>query len=96
VGRPLDGRRIVANKLLPGLADRYLARTGFDSQKTDEPVAADRPSKLHEPVDGLHAIHGDFGDRAIDVIAQTWLTERRPWLAGALAAGLAAAARLRR
>jgi NAD(P)-dependent dehydrogenase (short-subunit alcohol dehydrogenase family) len=87
---------IVANKLLPGLADRYLARTGFDSQQTDEPVAADRPSNLYEPVVGLHATHGDFDDRAIDASVQTWLAERRPWLAGAVAAGLAAAARLRR
>jgi NAD(P)-dependent dehydrogenase (short-subunit alcohol dehydrogenase family) len=38
----------VANDF-PGLADRYMEKSTFDSQKTDKPVG-DRPSNLHEPV----------------------------------------------
>jgi NAD(P)-dependent dehydrogenase (short-subunit alcohol dehydrogenase family) len=38
----------VANDF-PRLADRYMERTTFDSQKTDKPVG-DRPSNLYEPV----------------------------------------------
>jgi len=29
---------IVSNKVAPGLLDRYLGRTGYESQQTDEPA----------------------------------------------------------
>src|ERR671924_421859 len=41
---------VLGNKLAAGLGDRYLARTGYDSQQTDEPIAADREDNLFEPV----------------------------------------------
>src|SRR3954452_14278087 len=41
---------LAANAILPGLLDRYLARTGFSSQQTDEPQDPDRPANLWEPV----------------------------------------------
>src|SRR5438105_3792296 len=53
-------KAIVGNKLVPRLADRYLARTGFDSQQTDEPVDADRPDNLFEPAPGAYGAHGIF------------------------------------
>lgn len=34
---------IYANRVAPGLLDRYLGRTGYDSQQHDEPVDPDRP-----------------------------------------------------
>jgi hypothetical protein len=55
-----------ANKFAPGLADRYLARTGYDSQQTDEPRDPNRPHNLWEPVSGDHGAHGAFDDRARD------------------------------
>jgi hypothetical protein len=36
---------ILANKLAPGVLDRYLARTGYSGQLTDEPVPSDAPAK---------------------------------------------------
>ena len=45
-------RAIVGNAIAPGLADRYLARNGYDAQQTDEPVDPDRPDNLFEPVAG--------------------------------------------
>src|SRR3954467_506974 len=42
---------IVGNKLLPGVGDWYLARTGFDSQQTGEPEVPGRPDNLFAPVD---------------------------------------------
>jgi short-subunit dehydrogenase len=90
-------KAIVGNKLVPGLADRYLARTGYDSQQTDEPVAPDRPSNLFEPVPGLHATHGDFDAEAKPSSPELWLSERRgPLAAVAGAAALAGLALLRR
>ncbi|MEU6394603.1 SDR family oxidoreductase [Streptomyces sp. NPDC046939] len=54
-----------ANRLVPALLDRYLARTGFDSQQTDQRPPTGR-SNLFEPVDrtedGLHGAHGVFDD----------------------------------
>jgi NAD(P)-dependent dehydrogenase (short-subunit alcohol dehydrogenase family) len=82
---------IVGNKIAPGLADRYLARTGYDSQQTDEPVSPDRPDNLFEPLPGDFAAHGRFDSRAKPRSVQLWLTKHRRWFfAGALAAGLGA------
>ncbi|MFF9086304.1 SDR family oxidoreductase [Streptomyces sp. NPDC014991] len=56
---------IWANRLVPALLDRYLARTGFDSQQTDRipPAGLDN---LFEPVDRERAddrgAHGAFDD----------------------------------
>jgi len=41
---------ILANRVAPALLDRYLARTGYDSQQTGEPESS-RPDNLWEPVD---------------------------------------------
>jgi len=91
-------KAIVAAKLAPSIADRYLARTGYGSQQTDEPIQPDRPCNLYEPVDGLHATHGRFGAQARGRSPELWMTEHRGRLAsGAVAAaGLAALALVRR
>jgi NAD(P)-dependent dehydrogenase (short-subunit alcohol dehydrogenase family) len=68
---------IVANRIAPGLLDRYLGRTGFDSQQTDEPEDPDRPTNLYETVPGNQAARGRFNDRAADRSAQLWLTTHR-------------------
>jgi NAD(P)-dependent dehydrogenase (short-subunit alcohol dehydrogenase family) len=82
---------IVGNKIAPGLADLYLARTGYDAQQIDEPVPPDRPDNLFKPVPGDFAAHGRFDDRAKSRSVQLWLTKHRSWLlTGALAAGLGA------
>jgi NAD(P)-dependent dehydrogenase (short-subunit alcohol dehydrogenase family) len=84
---------IFANKLAAPLADRYLARTGYDSQQMpDRPVPADRPDNLFAPVPEHAATHGIFDDGAKSRSAQLWATTHRaPLAAAALAAGLAAA-----
>ncbi len=85
---------IVGNKIAPGLADRYLARTGYDAQQSDEPVPPDRPDNLFEPVPGDFAARGRFDGRAKPRSVQLWLTKHRRWLlAGALAAGVGALVR---
>ncbi|MFI5519994.1 SDR family oxidoreductase [Streptomyces platensis] len=97
---------VLANKLAPALLDRYLARTGFDSQQTDEPAPANRPSNLWEPVDGKeghdHGAHGTFDDHATARSPATALARHPASAAGALlgvglcAAGLARVALRRR
>ncbi len=82
---------ILGNKLFPALADRYLARTGYDSQQTSEPVDENRPNNLYNPVAGDHGAHGIFDEESHSESPQLWATTHRSWLvAGAL--GLAGAA----
>jgi NAD(P)-dependent dehydrogenase (short-subunit alcohol dehydrogenase family) len=69
---------IWGNKFAAGLADRYLARTGYDSQQTDQPADPDRPNNLWVPLAGDHGAHGRFGSRSSDFSPQTWLNERLP------------------
>lgn len=84
---------IVGNKLAPGLADRYLARTGYRSQQTDVPVDPERDDNLFHPVPGDFGAHGQFGERARSRSLQLWATTHRRWLAaGALGVAGALAA----
>jgi len=91
---------IVANTVVPGLLDRYLGRTGFDSQQTDEPEDPSRPFNLWDPVDAGtdHGGHGRFDDKAHPRSAQWWLTTHRAVAAAgaAIVGGLGLAALRRR
>jgi NAD(P)-dependent dehydrogenase (short-subunit alcohol dehydrogenase family) len=84
---------LLANAVAPGLLDRYLARTGFDSQQTSEPRPEDQPANLWEPADGDggrdFGAHGAFDSRSKSTSRQQWLAHRYPQLAGV--AGVAAA-----
>jgi hypothetical protein len=84
-----------ANKLIPGLLDRYLGRTGYRSQQEDRPVEPGRPDNLLEPVPGDFGAHGEFDERSHGRSPQLWLTTHRGVVAaaGVLAAGVAWAAR---
>lgn len=85
---------IWAARLFPGLVDRYLARTGFEAQQTDQPEDPQRPDNLERPVEGDRGAHGSFDRRAHPRSAQLWLTTHRRWLAaGAIAGAVVASAR---
>jgi short-subunit dehydrogenase len=86
---------IWASRFFPSLIDRYLGRTGFDAQQTDEPEGAGRPDNLEQPVEGDHGAHGDFGARAETRSPQLWITTHRRSILVATAA-IVAAARARR
>ena len=79
-------KAIVANRIAPGLLDRILARTGYESQQYDGPEDPNRPNNLWEPVPGDHGAHGDFDARAKPFSPQLWSSEHRTLLAiGAMA-----------
>ncbi|MDT0352584.1 SDR family oxidoreductase [Pseudonocardia charpentierae] len=84
---------LIGDKFAGGLLDRYLGRTGIDSQQTDEPQRADAPTNLWEPADGPdgrdHGAHGRFDDQATSRSPQLWAS-RHHGLLGAAAAGLVA------
>ena len=89
---------ILGSKLFPGVADRYLARTGVESQQVqDMPVPAHRPGNLFQPVPAGAATHGMFDDRARDRSYQAWATTHRWAVLGAASlAAVAGIALLRR
>lgn len=84
---------ILGTRIMPGLLDRYLARTAVAGQHTDEPLPADRPDNLYTPVAGDHGAHGRFDADAHASSRQLWLTTHPGTLAavavGALALGAA-------
>lgn len=80
-------KAIWANKLAPGLLDRYLARAGYDGQLAPQPVSAQRPDNLFESPPGDAGAHGRFDERERLYSAQAWLARHRLAL-GLLAGGM--------
>ncbi len=75
---------IVGNKLIPELLDRYLAKTGYSGQLTDEPADPKQPDNLFEPVQGDLGTHGRFDSRATATSPELWATKHRAAIAGGL------------
>ena len=63
VGWPTT-KAVIGNNLVPAIADRYLAKHGYESQQTQEPETPDRPHNLWEPLPGDHGAHGRFDAQA--------------------------------
>ncbi|MGH6991738.1 MAG: SDR family oxidoreductase [Caulobacteraceae bacterium] len=85
-------RAILANRIAPGLIDRYLAKAGYSGQLTDQPTPPDAPANLFEPVRGDYSAHGRFDLQARE---RSWemFTDRHKWAVVALGAiGLTAVA----
>jgi NAD(P)-dependent dehydrogenase (short-subunit alcohol dehydrogenase family) len=77
---------LAANAVAPGLLDRYLAKTGFGSQQTDQPRDPDQPVNLWHPADGRQGrdfgAHGTFDKRSTRRSAQLWASQHHGVLAG--------------
>ncbi len=76
---------IVGNKMVPGLLDRYLGKTGFASQQTQEPEDPNRANNLWEPVAGDHGAHGTFERRAHGRSWELRASLGRRWIGAGLA-----------
>ena len=76
---------IEGNKIAPGLATQYLARTGYKSQQTDEREDPNRPDNLWKPVRGDHGAHGTFDSRAREQSRELWLATHKGTLVAAIA-----------
>jgi NAD(P)-dependent dehydrogenase (short-subunit alcohol dehydrogenase family) len=89
VGMPTV-KAIVGDKIIPGLLDHYLAKTGYESQQYDGEDDPNRPNNLWEPVAGDHGPHGSFSSRSRSFSLQVWLDLHRGWIAVGIAAALGA------
>ncbi|HET7667626.1 MAG TPA: SDR family oxidoreductase [Mycobacterium sp.] len=87
---------LIANHVAPGLLDRYLGRTGYKSQQTDEPRPADQPANLWDPADGRDGrdfgAHGMFDPKSGSRSYQLWASHHHGLLGGVVAGSLAATA----
>jgi NAD(P)-dependent dehydrogenase (short-subunit alcohol dehydrogenase family) len=79
-------KAILANKLVPGLIDRILARKGYSGQHTDEPLPPGRRDNLYAPVPGDHGAHGRFDARSLPRSRQLEVSMQRNTIAFALGA----------
>jgi NAD(P)-dependent dehydrogenase (short-subunit alcohol dehydrogenase family) len=94
---------IAANRLVPALLDRYLARTSYRAQQTAQAAEPGRPDNLLQPVDGIdghdHGSRGVFNDRSHRRSPQLWMSQHARvssgFLAGAAVIGAFLAGRLR-
>ena len=57
-------KAILANRIAPGLLDRFLGKAGYTGQLTDQRTAPDAPDNLFEPVPGPYGAHGRFDAQA--------------------------------
>ena len=94
VGGP-TWRARVGNVLFPGLLDRKLARSGYDSQQTDTPIdPATWRDNLDRPGDDEQdrGAEGVFADRARRHSAALWVSAHKPAVSVLALSGLAMAA----
>lgn len=90
---------ILVQKFVPRFGDLYLAKTGYASQQTKQPISPNRPDNLYEPADARKdfGAHGEFDDKAKRRSWETELIMNRQWVLGGLAlVGAAAGAMLLR
>ncbi|MEP6951336.1 MAG: SDR family oxidoreductase [Ginsengibacter sp.] len=71
---------ILGNKVLPGYLDKYLAKTGYDGQQTDEPKGKDHQNNLWAPVPGDHGARGPFDAKAMHY-NPLFVAKKNKWLA---------------
>jgi NAD(P)-dependent dehydrogenase (short-subunit alcohol dehydrogenase family) len=82
---------IVGQKFAPGVLDRYLGRTGYESQqiqgKPRDPNALD---DLYDYVPGVHSARGRFDDCSRRTSAEVFVALHRAWFLAAAALVVAA------
>ena len=84
-------KAVYGNRVAPGLADRRLARAGYDAQQTDEAVGL-RLDNLWTPLAGDRGAHGRFDDRSVSRSPQLWINTHRALAVGGALLFTAAAA----
>jgi NAD(P)-dependent dehydrogenase (short-subunit alcohol dehydrogenase family) len=82
---------LIANAVAPGVLDRYLGKTGYNAQQTDELADRRRPVNLWKPADqppgADYGAHGEFDRQSRRRDVQLWASQHH----GLLAAGCVAA-----
>jgi NAD(P)-dependent dehydrogenase (short-subunit alcohol dehydrogenase family) len=82
---------LLANAVAPGVLDRYLARTGYKSQQTEQKHERSDPANLWQPVDRRRdfGAHGRFDEQAHARDPQVWASHHHGTVLTAILAGAA-------
>lgn len=83
-------KAIVGQKLIPGLLDLYLGKTGYKAQQLDELDSPERPNNIWHPVPTRLGARGPFNRRSRPFSLEAGVSTHRSWLL--LAGGLLGAA----
>jgi len=86
-------KAIVGQKVIPGLLDFYLGRTGYKAQQRKEPDSPDRPNNVWQPVATTFGAHGPFDKKSRPVSLEAQVSKYRGWFlfgCGLLGAGFCA------
>lgn len=90
VGMPTV-KAIWADKIAPGLVDRYLSQKGYQTQQTDEPRPPGQADNLMKPVRFDFGAHGRFDAEALSRSWQlSWTKHRTAFFFAGLALGVLA------
>ncbi len=84
-------KAILANRIAPGLIDRYLAKAGYSGQLADQPTTPNAPANLFEPVPGDYAAHGRFDGQSRERSWEMFTNRHKAVAVAIVAVGLAAA-----
>ncbi len=57
-------KAILANRIAPGLIDKYLASAGYQGQLSNEQLPINAPANLFQPVPGNYGAHGRFDSQS--------------------------------
>jgi NAD(P)-dependent dehydrogenase (short-subunit alcohol dehydrogenase family) len=72
---------ITAQKIVPGLGDRYLGKNGYESQQRQVEDNPDRPNNLGEPVMNGRGARGPFDKEARPFSLEAAFSTHRGWIA---------------
>jgi short-subunit dehydrogenase len=84
VGAPVV-KAILADRIMPGRADQWLAAKGYETQQTREREHPGRPDNLWKPVPGNYGAHGRFDAVARRSSFQFWLARHKDAVFGTMA-----------
>ena len=82
---------ILGERIAPWLLDRYLAKSGYKSQMTDQDLDPQGHDNLFEPVDEDRGAHGPFDEQAHSFSPQYELTKYRALVLAGVGAAVAGA-----
>jgi NAD(P)-dependent dehydrogenase (short-subunit alcohol dehydrogenase family) len=73
-------KAIMAQKLIPGLLDLYLGKTGYKAQQRKLPDSPNRPNNVDQPVASSLGAHGPFEARSRSFSLEAEVSKHRAWL----------------
>jgi hypothetical protein len=85
---------ILANRIAPGLIDRYLSKAGYTGQLTEQPSDPNAPGNLFDPVPGAYGAHGRFDSQARTTSWEMVISRHRTVFWAAVFVGAAAGVHL--